>query len=295
MVRDVSAAARAFAGSLEPAALFIGPAQEEALARLEWLVEQRGRCGLVVGASGLGKSHLLAVAARRCAGLGAEVVTLSLGGLSGGDWLELLLDRMPLDPGSRGEPLRPWQKLENRLRENALMERRTVLVFDDLDRGPDDALEGIARLAAAGEPRFGWLSIVAAATPRGSGRIPEAIRQRETVRIELGPWSDAEVGGFLAHALSRAGLASGLFTPGAAGTIARFAAGVPRVVCRLAGLALVAAAGDGQETIDAATIERVWRELAPGAAAAERMPAAAESPTQAAAPHRVRVVRHLGG
>lgn len=296
MVRDVSTAARSFAGSLEPAALFVGPAQEEALARLEWLVAQRGRCGLVVGEPGLGKSHLLAVAARRGAGLGAEVVALSLGGLSGGDWLELLLDRMPLDPASRAEPLRPWQKLENRLRENALMERTTVLLFDDLDRGPADALEGIARLATAGEPRFGRLSIVATATPRGMGRIPEAIRQRETVRIELGPWSDEEVGGFLDHALTRAGLEAGLFTAGATRTIARFAGGVPRVVCRLAGLAVMAAAGDGLEAIDAATIERVWRELAPDTACRERTPGAdEESPTQASAPHRVHVVRRLGG
>ena len=184
MVRDLSAATQCFTGSLEPAAFHVGPPQEEALARLEWLVEQRGRCGLVVGAEGMGKSHLLAVAARRFAGLGAEVAVLSLGGLPAGEWLALLLDRLPLDGRSRAEPLRDWQKLENRLRENALMERTTVLVFDDLDRGPTDALEGIARLTAAVEPRFARLVVVATATPQGTLLVPEAIRQRATVRID---------------------------------------------------------------------------------------------------------------
>jgi len=296
MVRDLSAATQCFAGSLEPATFHVGAPQEEALARLEWLVEQRGRCGLVVGAEGMGKSHLLAVAARRFAGLAAEVAVLSLGGLPAGEWLELLLDRLPLDSRSRTEPLRAWQKLENRLRENALMERTTVLMFDDLDRGPGDALDGIARLTAAVEPRFARLVVVATATPQGTLLVPEAIRQRATVRIELEAWGEAEVAGFLAQATSRAGIASGLFSSAAAETLARFAGGVPRIVCRLASLAVVAAAGDGIDTIDAATIERVWRELAPDTAAWTRADApvadAAVSPSHAP---QVRVVRRLWG
>lgn len=296
MVRDFSTAAvRALAGALAPAAFHVGPPQEEALARLEWLVEHQGRFGLVVGGPGLGKSHLLAVAARRFAGLGAEVAVLSLGGLPDGEWLDLLLDRLPLDAASRAEPLRPWQKLENRIRENALMERTTALVFDDLDRGPADALDGIARLAAAGEPRFGRLVLVAAATPEGVGRIPEAIRQRATVRIELGPWGEEEVGGFLAHALTGAGLDPGLFSPAAVATLARFAAGVPRVICRLASLAAVAAAGDGLATIDAATIERAWRELAPDTAVWTRAEPGDAEPAVPSAGPQVRVVRRLWG
>jgi type II secretory pathway predicted ATPase ExeA len=296
MVRDLSSsAARCFTGSLEPAAFHVGPPQEEALARLEWLVEHSGRCGMVVGAEGLGKSHLLAVAARRFAGLGAEVAVLSLGGLPAGEWLELLLDRLPLDVRSRAEPCRAWQKLENRLRENALMERTTVLVFDDLDRGPADALEGIARLTAAVEPRFARLVVVATATPQGTPHVPEAIRQRATVRIELEPWGEAEVAGYLEQAAHRAGLDAGLFSPTAVETLARFAGGVPRIVCRLASLAVVAASGDGVDTIDAATIERAWRELAPDTAAWTR----SDVPdTDAAAPShapQVRVVRRLWG
>ncbi|MFM8984786.1 MAG: hypothetical protein ACKONH_01760, partial [Planctomycetia bacterium] len=172
------------------------------------------------------------------------------------------------------------------------MERTTVLVFDDLDRGPADALDGVARLAAAGEPRFGRLVLVATATPEAAGRSPDAIRQRATERIELAPSGEDEVAGFLPHALARAGLDGGCFSAGAAATLARFAAGVPRVVCRLASLAAVAAAGDGLDVIDAATIERAWRELSPDTASWTRD--AVADPEPAAAP-RVRVVRRLWG
>ncbi len=264
MVRDPADSAAPFAGRLEPAAFHPGPPQEEALARLEWLVAERQRCGIVTGDAGAGKSHLAVTAARRLGGLGCEVAVLSLGGLPEGAWLDLLLERLPLDAATRAEPARPWQKLEDRLRENALMERPTVIVCDDIDRGPADAADGLARIAAAAEPRFAWSLVVATATPAGIGRVPDALRQRAAVRIELTPWTDAETVGYLGWELARHGRRADCFTPAAADALARFAGGVPRDVCRLARLALVAAAGDGADQVDAATVERVWRELAPG-------------------------------
>jgi type II secretory pathway predicted ATPase ExeA len=298
MVRDPwNFSTAAFDGSLEPATFHLGGPQEEALARIEWLVDERQRSGLVVGAEGSGKSHLAAMVVRRLAGLGAEATLLSLRGLSSGDWIEMLLERLPLDAPSRSEPLRPWQKLENRLRENTLMERTTAVVFDDLDHAPADAVEGIVRLVSAAEPRFARLIVVATSTPAGFTRLPVAIRQRASVRIELGPWDEDDVAGFLAAAIRRVGGGEDRFSPQAAATIARFAGGVPRTVCQLARLALVAAAGDGLEQIDAATVERVWRELAPTAGVEQPQETLTEVEDDGPPPAnpRVRVVRRLWG
>lgn len=264
MVRSPSDVAAPFTGRLEPETFHPGAPQEEALARLEWLVAERQRCGIVSGGPGLGKSHLAAAAARRLGGLGCEVVVIGLAGLPAGEWIDLVLDRLPLDAASRAEPIRPWQKLEQRLRENALMERPTVLVCDDVDRGPADAAEGVARIAAAVEQRFAWSLVVATAGPTTLDRVPDALRQRAAVRIDLVAWTADETAAYLAWELARTGRAAGLFSPEAAATLARFTGGVPRDVVRLARLAVAAAAGDGLERIDAATVERVWRELVPG-------------------------------
>jgi type II secretory pathway predicted ATPase ExeA len=290
-----------FDGGLEPATFHAGGPQEEALARMEWLLEERQRCGLVIAAEGCGKSHLAAMAVRRLGGLGAETALLSLRGLAAGDWLELLLERLPLDPLCRAESLRPWQKLENRLRENMLMERPTVLLFDDLDEAPADALDGIARLVGAAEPRFARTVVVATATPVGLSRVPAAIRQRAALRIELAPWTEDDVAGFLAQAISRVGGDPDIFPAEAAATLARFAGGVPRTVSQLAQLSLAAAAGDGLDRVDAATVERAWRELSMAAAGETReatghdddaaQPGAASMPSEP----RVRVVRRLWG
>ena len=264
MVRDRDASAAApFSGAIHPATFHAAAAHDEALARLEWLVGQRQRCGLVLAGAGMGKSHLAVAAARRLGGLGAEVALISLAGLPDGEWIDLLLDRLPLDVASRAEPVRPWLKLESRLRENTLLGRTTALICDDIDRGPADAREGLARLVAAAEPRFGTTMVVATATPAGLARVPDAIRQRAAVRIDLPAWRDAEVADYLAAGLARAGRRAELFTPAAAATIRRFAAGVPGVIRRLAHLALAAADAEGLMAVEAATIEAVWRELSP--------------------------------
>jgi type II secretory pathway predicted ATPase ExeA len=302
MVRDpVPDSPPPFTGPAEPANFHCGPAQEEALARLEWLVAERQRCGLVVAAAGMGKSHLVVAAARRLGGLTAEVAILSLGGLPEGEWIDLLLDRLPLDAASRAEPVRPWQKLENRLRENTLLGRPTVLMFDDLDRGPADARSGIARLAAAAEARFATTVIVATATPAGLAAVPEAIRQRAAVRIELFPWSEEEVAAYLADELARAGRHPELLSAAAAATIQRFAAGVPAVVRQLAHLSLAAADSGRLDGVDAGTVETVWRELVPAEADGlhdkhdQHAKQAAELPTGDGDSPRVRVVRRLWG
>jgi type II secretory pathway predicted ATPase ExeA len=294
MVRDrLDLAASAFDGGLDPAAFHCSPSREEALARLEWLLAERQRCGLIVAEPGLGKSHLAIAAARRLGGLGAETAVLSLRGLPAGDWLDLLLARLPLDPASRAEAVRPWLALENRLRENTLMERPTVLIFDDLDLAPPDAVEGIARLVAAGEPRFASTCVVATTTPAGLAAVPDAVRHRSAVRIDLPPWTAEDVTAAVACALDRVGAAADSFSPPAIETLARFAAGVPRTAIRLARLAAVAAAGEGLDRVEAATVERAWRELVPDDDAAAARPATRES--QPATDSAVRPVRQLFG
>lgn len=291
-----------FAGGTEPATFHAGAPQEEALARLEWLVDERQRSALVVGPEGHGKSHLLAMARRRLGGAGCEVVLVSLAGLGDEDWLPLLLARLPLEPAVRDEPTRPWQKLEDRLRENLLLERTTVILCDDADRAPAAAIGGLSRLVTSPEPLYGRTLVVLAATPAGAARLPAEFHARAAVRIELAAWDEEDVGAFLAGALERVGGDPALFTPAAVATLARFSGGVPAVVRRLARLVLVAAAAADAERVDAATVERAWRELVPveprasdrdGDRESDRPPDPRDDDAPPAA-GRVRVVRRLG-
>jgi len=295
MVRDAwNFTAVPFEGTLTPAAFCCCQPQEEVLARLEWLFRERQRFGLITGETGVGKSHLATMATRRLGGLGAEAVLLSLSGVPEGEWLDLMLTRLQLDRASCEEPLSAWQKLENRLRENRLMERPTVFVIDDLDRAPPDALAGLTRLIGSPEPRFAWTLVVGTATPPAD--LPAGLRDRASLRIELEPWSEADVAHFLATTLTRVGGDPTIFSDAALATISRFTGGQPRLVCRLAHLALAASAGEGQSVVHAATVERVWltltpacvRDDAPGLRSDSAQPIPAGPPRS-----RVRPVRRL--
>jgi hypothetical protein len=114
------------------------------------------------------------------------------------------------------------------------------------------------------------------------------------VRIELPPWDEEDVAGFIAAALDRVGADRELFSPEAVATLTRFTGGVPGPVCRLARLAVVAASADGLERVDAGTIERAWRELAPDPAPRSSVPAPVEDEPSLPVNARVRVVRRLG-
>jgi hypothetical protein len=125
-------------------------------------------------------------------------------------------------------------------------------------------------------------------------RLPSPLRQRTAVRIELPPWDEGDVAGFIAAALDRVGADRELFSPESIATLARFTGGVPGPVCRLARLAVVAASADGLEQVDAGTIERAWRELAPDPAPRLSVPAPADDEPSVPVNPRVRVVRRLG-
>ena len=296
MVRDCwNFTAPPFEATLSPAAFRCGQPQDEALARLEWLFEERQRFALVIGAAGVGKSHLATMAVRRLGALGAEAVLVSLRGVPHGEWLDLLLERLPLDHASRVEPTTAWQKLENRLRENRLLERPTVIIVDDLDQAPPDAVAGLSRLVGSAEPRFAWTLVVGTATGATVGNLPDSLRNQAAMRIPLVPWSEADVGRFLAEALTRAGGDPAIFSPAAVATLSRFAEGLPRMVSRLAHLALAAAAGDGLSGVDASTVERVWRELAPADPTADTAapPMFHQGSTTGISRPRVRAVRRL--
>ena len=120
-----------------------------------------------------------------------------------------------------------------------------------------------------------------------------AVRQRAAVRIDLPGWNADEVATYLGRELARAGLPTDLFTTAAVPTIQRFAHGVPRDVRRLAHLALTVALGEELTAIDAATIEQVWRELAP--AGVLNPPAAGPEPADQRAAAQVQPVRRQWG
>ena len=83
-----------FRGNLDPKSFYQSPTHEEALARLNFLVEQHHRLGLLIGPGGSGKSLLFEVFAQQLRRQGRSVAKLSLLDVEPAEMLSLLADRM---------------------------------------------------------------------------------------------------------------------------------------------------------------------------------------------------------
>jgi type II secretory pathway predicted ATPase ExeA len=250
-------------GSVPSAAQFYPTAgHEEALARIEYLVDARRRLGLLAGGSGYGKSMLLSVAASRLARRGNAVVTVDATGLSTREFLWQLAAGLRASPLNDADSPRLWRQIADRLTENRLQEVGTVLFLDEVGLAGPDVLTQFARLARLdASPAARWTLILAAESQHIS-RWNETLRELVDLRIDVEPWEQGETVGFLQTALVEAGSTGPLFDDLALITLHELSGGVPRRVARLADYALLAGAEANSDHVTADLVRAAYEEIA---------------------------------
>jgi len=237
------------------------PTHEEALARLQFLVDEGHRIGLLMGEAGSGKSLVLGVFADQRRSAGRPVVMTSLLGM---DRLEFLYT-VGTELGSR--PKAPvvvsslWRGVADHLLANRYQALETVLLLDDADRAGRDILAQVARLANHDLSPESRLTVVLAGQRERMGRLGPALLELAELRIDLEPWEPSDTEDYLKSSLAQAGRRTAVFDDAAVARLHELARGVPRHVARLADLALVAGAGRKLDAIDVDTIESVCHEL----------------------------------
>jgi general secretion pathway protein A len=175
---------------------FAGTTHGEALFRLEHLVENDCRCGVVAGPSGTGKSTVLAVFVEECRRAGLEAVAIDVTGLSSLELLERLARQLGVTSQAHGRAVVLWTEVTDALVGCGLAGQGCVVVVDHLDRAKNDCRQLVRRLATRGNMHQGENWILSF-----SGRlfpaVPREWRERSDLRIELGPLSDGESHDFL--------------------------------------------------------------------------------------------------
>jgi len=250
-----------FRGCLDPGAFYESPTHEEALARLQFLVEQHCRLGLLIGPSGSGKSLLLEVFAAQLRRRGRPTAKISLLDVEPTEMLWLLAAEWGLNPGPSRSTAALWRMLTDRLIEHRYQQLETVLLFDDADQANRAVLRHVARLARYDTSPEMRLSIVLAGRNEGMARLDESLLGLTDLRIDLEPWQRAETGDYVNRRLSQAGRQTPVFTAPAVDRLHEAAHGIPRCVSQLADLALLAGAGQNLQQIDAGVVDSVCQEL----------------------------------
>ena len=109
------------------------------------------------------------------------------------------------------------------------------------------------------------MTIVLACREEQTGSLPPALVDRAELRIVVEPLDVAQTRDYLQTQLAGQRELVPSFDLTATQTLHALTGGLPRRLNQLAHLVLLATADSGQNSIDAATIEGVYRELSPRA------------------------------
>lgn len=245
----------------KPASFFASPTHDEALARLQFIVQQRRQLGLLTGAAGNGKSLLLEVFGQQMRGPQCEIVVFSVSGIGGQEFLWNVADHFGLHLSANDTTFRLWRSIADHLFENRYQMIDTVFLLDDVDECESDTIALIAQLTQLALTSGNQLTTVVTAQ---SGRVkhlgPRLLELAE-LRIEVEAWEATDTVNFLSHCLEQAGSTASIFSTTAANRLHELSEGIPRRTCQLAHLALLAGARQALSVIDDSTVEWVHDEL----------------------------------
>jgi general secretion pathway protein A len=250
-----------FRGGFDPRFFYESPTHEEGLARLNFLVEERQRLGLLLGETGTGKSMLLEVFARDLRRGGSQVANISLPGADLREFLWLIAAELGLNPGGSDDVFRLWRGVLDRLAENRYQQLDTVLLFDDAHEASREVLEHIARLVQVDRAPNARLTVVLALAAGRAAAIDTRLLELTELRIDVDRWEEPDTISYINWSLAQAGRKTPAFSDEAMIRLHALSEGVPRRVNQLAGLALMAGAARQIPLIDGETVASIHHEL----------------------------------
>lgn len=250
-----------FLGQRNPRFFYQSPTHEEALARLHFLVEERRRLGLLVGAAGCGKSLLLEVFAEQLREMACPTASVSLVGIGPCELLSLLASCFDLNLASNLSQGALWRAVCDRLAEYRFQQTATAILLDDADEADSRTLDQVLRLVQHENSPEARLTLVLAGRPERLGRIGSRLLELAELRIDVAEFEQSDTADFVRHSLAEAGREAEIFDPAALERLHALAHGVPRRVSQLADLALLAGAGENLPSIDAGMVDSVYHEL----------------------------------
>ena len=254
---------RPFSKTPDPRFLYLSSGHQEALARLQYVLEER-EMALLTGEIGCGKTTL-SRALMDAAGEAYHFCFIFNPRLTALEFLRVLARELLIEqPALRKDEL--LGQIHTALYRYAENDICPVLVIDEAQLLPDrDIFDEIRLLTNFQMDDCNLLSVVLMGQPELRGILAEPqhepFRQRIGLMYHLHPLNLEEVQEYLDFRLAMAGGSPGLFTPDAILRVYELSGGVPRRINQIATNALLVGYGRDAAMIDAALLEDMAREL----------------------------------
>src|SRR5437016_7866452 len=254
-------ATKPFGKTPDPSFLYESAQHQEALARLEYAVDEK-ELAVLVGEIGSGKTTLSRALIDRM-GDARPVVLLINPRLTPNQLLRSIANGLGIKPAKLRSDL--LDQIHAKLVELYESRREPVLIIDEAQLVPSKATfdeirlltnfqlddQNLLSVLLIGQPELDWRLDRAAYAP---------LRQRIGLRYALGPLSQDETFEYIEHRIRVAGGARNPFSREAMMEIHALSGGIPRLINTLATTALLDAFGEDEETIDPARIDSAARE-----------------------------------
>lgn len=252
---------RPFGKTPDPSFLYESPRHREALARLEYAVEEK-ELALLVGDIGCGKTTISRALLDRL-GDSRPIILLINPRLTPSQLLQAVATGLGLTPKrTRNELLDQIHSALFALYEE---KREPVLIIDEAQLIPQKATFDEIRLLTNFQlDDQNLITVILIGQPELETRIERpaytALRQRIGMRYALGPLTVEETAAYVEHRIRVAGGERNPFDAAAIEALHAMSGGIPRVINTLATTALLDAFGEDSESIDPARVSAAARE-----------------------------------
>jgi len=255
--------ARPFSKTPDPRFLYLSRNHEEALARLQYAVEEK-ELVLLTGEVGCGKTTLTR-ALMDTLGEQYRFITIINPVLSPAQFLRMIAKRMDINIPSVYKA-----ELLDAICERLFTDHESgithVLIIDEAQLIPSrDTFEEIRLLTNFQLDDTNLLSLILVGQTDLRKRLNHKaylpLRQRIGLFFHLGPISESEIKGYVMYRLKMSGREDVLFTDAALAALHRRSGGVPRVINSIATSALLDGFAREMNTIDETLIEDAAKEL----------------------------------
>jgi hypothetical protein len=233
-----------------------GAAQEEALARLEYLHERGGGWALLAGPQGIGKSALFSEIGRRARRRGEDLFTRHWNSSDCGVVRAVLADAWSFGLAADCPDADLRRRLDEHVRGLAALQRLSWVLIDDVDELTTQMQRDVRWLAGLAARIDARLTIAVACRQE----IVEA--QDADLRFTLWAWNLDETSRFVAECCRAACVESKFSREGVAALVER-SGGIPGQLTKLAEWSWLAAEAEAEPEITAELVHAVADELSP--------------------------------
>jgi type II secretory pathway predicted ATPase ExeA len=248
-----------FQRDVDENAFYETPGHREALARLEWIMDQKA-LGLLTGEIGSGKSTLIRRLLTRLDEMSYVPIYICVLNLTPKEFYAELLSRLgEVAPYSLSKARYLWNELVSK--QISSPGRQWVVVIDEVQDLSEDMIQELRFVRNQRMDSYSLFPLILVGQPEIRRKVRlkkyEAIFQRIEMFYHLTGMDQQETAKYIRHHMKLTGNPIPVFTDGAIQLIHSASRGIPRLISQICTQALYAAVVDETEAIDEHHIQRI--------------------------------------